>query len=176
MPISVGPSVPMQDVPPELAMLAGQADAAVGDELAMLMQPAQSPYNVKVLNALAKAVADAAQVMGIEVMPEQYAEATTELEPDLVRFLSMLYAAADDYGKPFPVELADVRRDADLTAITAHLLELAKDKDFEAFLDAPVDGEPEGEVDVDINIEAPDGEEVEEEADFDFGARMRPRG
>jgi hypothetical protein len=74
------------------------------------------------------------------------------------------------------VELADVRRDADLTAITAHLLELAKDKDFEAFLDAPVDGEPEGEVDVDINIEAPDGEEEEEEADFDFGARMRPRG
>ena len=103
-------------------------------------------------------------------------ESVLELEPDLVRFLSMLYAAADDFGKPFPVELSDVRRDADLTAITAHLVGLSKDKEFEAFLDAPADGEPEGELDVDINIEAPDGEEVEEEADFDFGARMRPRG
>jgi hypothetical protein len=64
--------------------------------------------------------------------------------------------------------LEDIKGDRELTAITAHLLKLAKDKGFKEFLDMPADGE------VSVEITAgPADMEVEEE--FDFSSRMRPR-
>ena len=54
-----------------------------------------------------------------------------------------------------------------LTAITAALTQLASDKAFAEFLDAPV----EEEVIEEETVIEPDGEEEEEE--FDFAQRMR---
>jgi hypothetical protein len=122
---------------------------------------------VKTLNALARAVADAARVMELDVEPVEYTEPAARLEPELVRMLSMLAAAADDYGQPLPVRLEDIRGDRELTAITAALIRLAKDEDFKRFLDMPADG---AEVRVDIEMEEPDAPEA-----FDFARRMRPR-
>jgi hypothetical protein len=171
MPLDYGPSTPMpDDIPADLLAAAEETDAMVGDELAALMAPFDKPVNVKVMDALAKAVAAAAKVMGMDIVPEKYTEPVTELEPDLVRFLAMMQAAAQDYGKPFPMDLAEIRDEAGLTALTAFLLELSKDKDFADFLDMPAD---EGEADVEINIEAPMRGGGEMEEDFDFASRMR---
>ena len=76
-------------------------------------------------------------------------------------------AAASDYGKPLPVDLEDIKGDSELTAITAALTQLASDKAFAEFLDAPV----EEEVIEEETVIEPDGEEEEEE--FDFAQRMR---
>lgn len=171
MPLDYGPSTPMpDDIPADLLAAAEETDAMVGDTLAGMIPRFEKPVNIKVMDALAKAVAAAAKVMGMDIVPEKYTEPVTELEPDLVRFLAMMAAAAQDYGKPFPMDLMEIRDEAALTALTAHLLELSKDKGFSDFLDMPDDG---GDADVEINIEAPmpGGGEVEE--DFDFASRMR---
>jgi hypothetical protein len=84
----------------------------------------------------------------------------------------MMAAAASDYGKPFPVELEDIKGDAELTAITAALTQLAGDKAFAEFLDAPA--EPEEVIEEETVM--PDGEVDEEEVEeFDFSKRMRRR-
>ena len=167
MPIEYGPSTPMNnDIPEDLLMAANEADAMIGDELASLMPPFEKPINVKVLDALAKATASVAKVMGMDVVPEKYTEPTTELDPDLVRFLAMIEAAATDYGVSLPVPLSEIRDEAGLTSLTAFLTELARDKDFKEFLDMPA---PEEEGEVEISVEAPmpgGGEE------FDFASRM----
>lgn len=155
------------EMPAELARAAADTDAAVADELGALIPPPESPYNVKTLNALASAVADAARVMELDVEPVEYTEPAARLEPELVRMLSMLAAAADDYGQPLPVRLEDIRGDRELTAITAALIRLAKDEDFKRFLDMPADG---AEVRVDIEMEEPEAPEG-----FDFARRMRLR-
>ena len=68
------------------------------------------------------------------------------------------------------MELSDIKGDAELTAITAALLQLSKDKGFAEFLDAPAEPEEIKEE----TIMEPDGEvEEEEEAGFDFSKRMR---
>lgn len=168
MPLDMGASVPM-DIPDDLMAAADEADAMVEDELAALMPPFEKPVNVKVLNALAKAIAQASKVMGFEVVPEAYTEPATELEPAVVRFLAMISAAAEDYGQPLPVSLDAVRTEQDLTTITAAIMQLAKDKAFADFLDMPAEGE--ADVQVDIEVGTPEGEMDE---DFDFASRMRP--
>ena len=167
MPLDYGASVP-DDMPEDLLMAAQSADEAIGDELAALIPPFEKPINIKVMDALAKAVASAAKVMGMDIVPEKYTEPVTEFEPDLVRFLAMLGAAAEDYGKPLPPP-DSLRTEQDITALTAAIMELAKDKGFVEFLDMPAD-EGEGP-EVEVNIEAPmPGGGME---DFDFASRMR---
>ena len=161
--------MPDSDIPRDLVDAAADADDAIGSELLDMIPTPSSPYNVKVLDALARAIAAVGKVMGMELEAEKYSEPTTRLDDDVVRFLAMFDAAARDYGKPFPVRLEAIRGDAELTAITAHLMKLARDADFAKFLDSPAD-----DADVRVEVRADvDGEEEEEE--FDFASRMRRR-
>ena len=139
---------------PGLMEAAEETDAVIGEELAGKVRPFDKPV--------------APKVMGMELQPEKYTEAVTELDPDLVRFVSMLEAAAGDYGAPFPVAVVDLKDSAGLTALTAHLMALAKDKGFSEFLDMPAP-EMEGEgMEMEMDTEEGGGEE------FDFAARMGP--
>lgn len=158
------------DMPEDLMMAAQATDDVLGDELSALIPPFAKPVGPKVMNALAKAVQAAAAVMGMEVAPDTYTAPVDELEPDLVRFLSMFEAAADDYGKPFPIPLAEVGDEAALTALTAHLMVLAKDSGFSDFLDMPDDSMAD-EIDF---AEPPVGEEAPMAADDFFASRMGP--
>lgn len=174
MPLDYGATVPTDDIPADLLAAAEESEGMVEDELAGMVEPFDRPVSPKVMNALAKAIAAGAKVMGFEVVPDRYTEPVAELEPAVVRMLGMLAAAASDYGKPFPVDVGDIRTEQDLTAITAAILELSKDKDFSAFLDVPADdAEPEANVAIGIEVSEPDGEDEME--DFDFASRMRPR-
>jgi len=160
-----------EGMPPDLMAAAEDTDAAIGEELAGMVPPFEKPLPPKVMDALAKGIAQAAKVMGMELSPVKYTEAVTELDPEVVRFLAMLEAAAGDYGAPFPVALSAMKDAAAVTAITAHLMALAKDKDFKAFLDMPVEGEGEEVTEeVEGEVEGPGGMTE----DFDFAARMKP--
>jgi len=171
MPLVIATKAPA-GMPADLAAIAEDQDALIGDEMAALVPPPERPYSAKVYSALTKAIAKAAQVMGLDLTPEAYTEAVPEMDADVARFLAMMAAAASDYGKPFPVELEDIKGDSELTAITAALTQRAGDKGFAEFLDAPVEGE---EVTEEVE-ELPDGEVIqEEEEDFDFAKRMRRR-
>ena len=156
------------DMPAELFDLAAEQDDLIADEAADLIPPPTSPYNAKVLTALSKALAAVGRVMGLDLTPETYKEAEARLAPEVARFLMMMAAAAEDYGQPLPVAMDDIKGDRELTAITAHLMRLAKDKGFSDFLDAPADEEV---TDVQIEV-SPAGVTVDEE-DFDFSSRMR---
>lgn len=174
MPLEYGATVPTGDIPADLLAAAEESEAMVEDGLAEMMEPFDRPVSPKVMNALAKALAAGAKVMGFEVVPDRYTEAVTELEPAAIRLLGMIAAAAEDFGKPFPVDVGDIRTEQDLTAITAAIIELAKNKDFAAFLDIPSDdAEPEANVAIGIEVSEPGGEDEME--DFDFASRMRPR-
>ena len=169
MPLVIATEAP-QGMPADLAAIAEQQDALIGEEMADLVPRPERPYSAKVYSALTKAIAAAAKVMGLDLTPESYSGPVEAMDADVARFLSMMAAAADDYGRPFPVELSDIKGDAELTAITAALLQLSKDKGFAEFLDAPA--EPE-EVTEETTI-MPDGEvEEEEDEEFDFAKRMR---
>ena len=154
------------DMPRELRDLADRQDEMIGEEVSDLIKPPDSPYNVKSLNQLAKAVEAVARVMGIQVEAEEYNEPQARLDSDLSRFLMMIATAAEDYGQPLPVSLEEIRGDNELTAIAAHLLRLSKDGGFEEFLDQPI-----AEVDLEVRA-SPEGLEVEEEESFDFASRM----
>jgi hypothetical protein len=169
MPLVIATEAP-QGMPADLAAIAEQQDDLIGEEMADLVPRPERPYSAKVYSALTKAIAAAAKVMGLDLTPESYSGPVEAMDADVARFLAMMAAAADDYGKPFPVELSDIKGDSELTAITAALLQLSKDKGFAEFLDAPA--EPE-EVTEETTI-MPDGEvEEEEEEEFDFSKRMR---
>jgi hypothetical protein len=165
--------MPDTDIPPDLLAAAEETDAMIGDELAALIPPFEKPINVRVMDSLAKAIVAAGKVMGMEIVPDKYTEPVTELDPDLVRFIAMLGAAAEDYGKPLPSP-DELRTEQDLTRLTAAIMELTKDPEFSEFLDMPADGGDE-DVDVDINIEAPMPGGGAMEEDFDFASRMAPR-
>lgn len=169
MPLVIATEAP-QGMPADLAAIAEQQDDLIGEEMADLVPRPERPYSAKVYSALTKAIAAAAKVMGLDLTPESYSGPVEAMDADVARFLAMMAAAADDYGKPFPVELSDIKGDSELTAITAALLQLSKDKGFAEFLDAPVEAE---EVTEETTI-MPDGEvEEEEEEEFDFSKRMR---
>jgi len=87
------------------------------------------------------------------------------LDPQVQQFLLMIDRAAEDYGSPLPVDLEALKSDAELTTITAALLELAADEGFAEFLA----GEPGENDQVEIEISGP-GPVVEE--DYDFAGRM----
>ena len=56
-----------EDMPRDLIEAAEDTDDAIGAEIAELIPPPASPYNVKVLNALAKAIAAVGKVMGLDL-------------------------------------------------------------------------------------------------------------
>jgi len=154
---------------------AAAQDAIVGDELSALVPPPDKPYSGKVVTSLAKALSAAAQLMGIEVEAATYAGAVDALDGDLLRFLAMFEAAAKDYGQPYPVPLSGIKGDSELTAITAHLMRLAKDTAFKDFLEAPAEElPPEGEAMEVMEVEEPMSEPPGTKAPaFDFKSRMR---
>lgn len=162
-------SADMPSVPEDLRKAAEASDAEVELMLVDLIPTPDKPYSPKVVSALANAIAAAAKVMGLDLKPSPYKEPVMELEPDMVRFLAMMDAAAKDYGSPLPVPLDQIKGDKELTVIAAHLMGLAKDRDFKDFLNMPI--EEEG---MEVEVEEEGGEEMEEEEEeFDFSARMR---
>ncbi len=154
------------DMPAELMAAADERDAMVDEQLDGIIPAADSPYNVKVLTSMAEAVQAIASLMGIDVEVEQYNEATTRLDDDVARFLFMASKAAEDYGKPFPVKLEDIKGDNELTSITAHMKMLAADEDFKKFLQG--EAEPEG-AEVEVTVEAGPRDDAEDL----FMSRMR---
>ena len=161
-----------QGMPADLAAIAEEQDELIGQELAGLVPRPDRPYSAKVYTALTDAISKAAKVMGLDLTPERYTEDVAEMDADVARFLAMMATAASDFGQPFPVELEDIRGDAELTAITAALTQLAADKAFAEFLDAPVEAE---EI-IEEETVMPDGDVEEEEVEeFDFSKRMRRR-
>jgi hypothetical protein len=163
------------NLPPDLAAAAGAADAAVGDVVAGLIPKPERPYSPRVATSLAAAIAAVMAAMGVEMTPQPYTGPVEEFGPDEARFLAMLEAAAADYGKPLPIALADIKGDAELTAITAALQQLAKDQAFVAFLDEGADeGEDENPEGPEVEIEVKTGGGKDKPAGDDFFAkRMR---
>lgn len=161
-------SADMPSIPEDLRKAAEASDAEVEMMLVDLIPAPDKPYSPKVVTALANAIAAAAKIMGLDLKPEPYAGPVMELDPEVVRFLAMMDAAAKDYGSPLPVSLDQIKGDKELTVIAAHLMGLAKDADFKKFLNMPI--EEEG---MEVEVEEEGGEEMEEEEDFDFSARMR---
>jgi hypothetical protein len=153
----------------ELSMATAEADDIMGSELSMAMPKPDRPYSGKVVTNLAKAVAKLVGLMGVELVPEPYAGAVEALGEDEVRFLSMLEAAAAEYGQPFPMPLASVKGDAELTALTAYLTQLAADPEFEKFLNE--DGEDEMEDDETDDAAMPRVDDAEGDDDF-FASRV----
>lgn len=167
------------DMPPDLEAAAASSDAMIGEELSGQIPMPEKPYNPRVVSALAEALAQIMSVMGVEMTPEPYTGPVTEMPPDEARFLAMIDAAASDYGKPLPVALTEIKGDAELTALTAYLKQLASDPEFEAYLNEGGEGgDMEGEApEVEVNIEAggeekPSKGKPEAEDDF-FAKRMR---
>ncbi len=153
------------EAPEEVAEIGAERDAMMNDSMDGMLPIMDKPLNPKVLNALGKAINAVSKMMGIEVEVEQYDEATT-LDDDVARFLMMMSTASEDYGKPFPVKLEEIRGDTEITAVTAHLMDLARDTGFREFLAGP--GEDEAEVSVEVTAEEPDDDDTE----FDFAGRM----
>ena len=56
MPFDTGPSMPIPD--PRLEGLAAESDRALGEALTAVVPAPMKPYNAKVVDALAKALAD----------------------------------------------------------------------------------------------------------------------
>ena len=159
MPLPGGPAIP-QDL---LDAAEGQDDI-IGESFAEIIPMPDKPYSAKVFNALLTALSAATEVMGI-MTPFEPADGPVDgFGQDEARVLAMLDAASREYGSPFPVALDAIMGDSELTLITAHLMQLAKDEGFAAFLDSEA---PEDEVLIE--------EEVEPAGDFDFGSRMSTR-
>ena len=169
MPFDYGASAPVDAMPDDLRESTEAADAMIGDELAALIPPFEKPINAKVMTALGKAVADAAKLMGMDVEAEKYTAPVAEMDPDLVRFLSMVGAAADDYGSPIPAP-DTLKGDTDITALTAAIIELVSDPGFAEFLDMEIAEDEAGEGGEDSS---PVEEPAADDEEFDFSARMR---
>ena len=155
------------DMPDELMAAADERDAMVDEQIDSIIPTVDNPFNIKVLAAMSEAIGSIASLMGIEVEIEAYDEPTTRIDDDVARFLFMASKAAEDYGKPFPVKLEDIKGDNELTTITAHLKMLAGDSGFKEFLMGEDDEG--GETEVEIRVDAqPQGD-----AEDLFMSRMR---
>jgi hypothetical protein len=168
MPLSIGPSVPKGNMPPDLEAAAASSDAMIGDQLSGLIPPPDRPFNPKVVSALAVALAKVMGVMGVEMTPEPYSGPVDALPPDEARYLAMIEAAAADYGNPMPVALSEIKGDSELTVLSAFLNELASDPKFEAYLNEDMGeeedmGEDEGVApSVEVNVETGGEDEGED--------------
>ena len=153
-------------LPEDLEALAADENAVVGEALFQVVPVPERPYNPKVVTSLGEAVAAVAKLMGLDLGEGSFTGPQEALDQDLIRFLAMMSEAAEQYGAPLPVALADIKGDAELTALTAALLALSTDRDFKDFLVEPV---PEGDAIPDLSEEDEDLEEEE----FDFASRAR---
>lgn len=167
MPLDIGAS--RAPLPPEFEELAGQEDEIIGETLMVVVPPPDKPYSKKVLTGLAMAIAEVAGMMGLDLGAGEYDGPTEAMDPEMVRFLAMIGAAAEEYGKPLPVALEDIKGDRELTAITAAIKGLLSDPEFQAFLEQEI---PDAEPDTELPDMGGEGEDVEVE-EFDFAARMR---
>jgi hypothetical protein len=167
MPLDIGAS--RAPLPPEFEELAGQEDEIIGETLMVVVPPPDKPYSKKVLTGLAMAIAEVAGMMGLDLGAGEYDGPTEAMDPEMVRFLAMIGAAADEYGKPLPVALEDIKGDRELTAITAAIKGLLSDPEFQAFLEQEI---PDAEPDTELPDMGGEDEDVEVE-EFDFAARMR---
>lgn len=167
MPLDIGAS--RAPLPPEFEELAGQEDEIIGETLMVVVPPPDKPYSKKVLTGLAMAIAEVAGMMGLDLGAGEYDGPTEAMDPKMVRFLAMIGAAADEYGKPLPVALEDIKGDRELTAITAAIKGLLSDPEFQAFLEQEI---PDAEPDTELPDMGGEDEDVEVE-EFDFAARMR---
>jgi len=150
--------MPLMNMPSELIDAAESQDAVIGEALAETLTPPEKPYSIKAFNALINALNAVTRIMGVEEALEEVTDSVSAWEPDEVRFLSMVEAAAADYGAPLPVALDQIKGDAEITALAAHLMKLSEDEEFLAFLETDVEEEGvEGDV---------------EEEEFDFGSRI----
>lgn len=156
-------------LPPQFEELATDENDIVGESLAVVVPVPEKPYKAGVVTALGRAISQVAQMLGLDLGDGEYSEDVDAMDPEMVRFLAVLGQAAEEFGSPLPVALEDIKGDNELTAITAALMTLARDRDFRDFL-AQV--EPDEEAPTDLPDE---DEEMEVEEDFDFRARMRPR-
>jgi hypothetical protein len=168
MPFDAGPSMPIPD--PQLEGLAADTDRALGEALSAVVPAPMKPYNAKVVNSLGEALADVLALFDMSVEAEKYSGPVEALDPDMVRFLGMVSAAAEDFGKPVPIRLEEIRDEAALTRITAALRDLAADEDFREFLNGEAEAEPMTETEVAVEVTAPP---VAVEEEFDFAGRMR---
>jgi len=167
MPIQFGAARPA--LPPQFEELAASEDDIVGESLAVVVPVPERPYKAAVMTGLARAITQVATLLGLDLGEGEYTEDVEAMDPEMIRFLAVLSQAADEYGAPLPVKLEDIRGDQELTAITAALMALARDRDFRDFL-AQV--EPDEEAPTELPDEDEEMEMVEE---FDFSRRMRPR-
>lgn len=120
-------------------------------------------FSKVVMNRLVSAYRKAQELMGFpeDQMYPEFAEDVTEFPAEFVRGLAMLAAAAEDYGQPGLIELADIKEDADVARLAATIETLASDTAFADFLQSPLEG---GEVEeMAEEVETPEGEEDMEE-------------
>jgi len=169
MPVDYGASRP--SLPPQFEELAVDENDIVGETLAVVVPVPDRPYSPAVMTGLGRAIVQVAELLGLDLGEGEYTEAVEAMDPEMVRFLAVLSEAAKEYGSPLPVALEEIKGDQELTAITAALMSLARDRDFRDFL-AQV--EPDEEAPTDLP-DMDDGMEVEVVEDFDFSERMRPR-
>lgn len=152
-----------KSMPPEMVEAAEEADVAFED---VVPRP-EKPYNPRTVTSLAKALTDLAiKMFGMKDMKsESYSGPVESIDPRMSQILMMVAEAARDYGAPLPVEPSQIKSDADLVAITAHLVGLLSDRDFKDFLASPDEAEDEGESDGDEDTGS--GSEP-----FNFASRM----
>jgi len=167
MPVDFGAARP--SLPPEFEELATSEDEIIGESMAVVVPVPEKPYKAQVVTALGRAIVQAAQLLGLDLGEGEYTEDVPALDPEMVRFLAVLSSAAEEYGAPLPVALEDIKGDRELTALTAAIMALSKDRDFRDFLSQPMAEE-------EAPTELPEDEDEEMEVEsFDFATRMRPR-
>ncbi len=170
MPLVIATGAP-QGMPADLAAIAEEQDALIGEEMADLVPRPDRPYSAKVYSALTDAIAKAAKVMGLDLTPERYTEDVAQMDGDGARFLPKMTAAASTYGTAIPVSPTTPRGRPAHCPHAPHT-QRASDKAFAEFLDAPA--EPEEVIEEETVM--PDGEVDEEEVEeVDFSKRMRRR-
>jgi hypothetical protein len=144
----------------ELAIMTPAREAeGMMDEVFTQAAP-RGNFSKVVMNRLVSAYRKAQELMGFpedQMYPEFEAD-VTEFPAEFVRGLAMMAAAAEDYGQPGLIELADISEDADVARLAATIESLVSDPDFADFLQSPLEGEEVGE-----EAEVAEGEEDMEE-------------
>lgn len=160
-------------LPPELLIVVEDADQSLGENLSSSIPTPDKPFNAKVISSLAQALTGLTKLMGGAAEFEAYSAPVETVPPDLARFLVMASKAAEDYGQPFPVALEDIQGDRDITAITAHIITLAGDRDFKDWLQ---EEEEEESVEEEVMDEEEKDSKGASKKEYDFASRVGRMG
>ena len=87
-------------IPEELEDIGAERDALMADAAEAIIPPAESPYNVKAMEALSDALKKIADVLGVELEVEEYTEAATVLDPQVQQFLLMTASRSSSPASP----------------------------------------------------------------------------